>query len=115
MGLISGSGSFTRYFAEGTLPESFLESLSEKIARYSFRVLDEKSIAERSAGWVNIMDIFDNRFAGLEFLKEPYIAMSLRVDERKIPSTALKRYCLEVEEKIKTAFGYKRRRQAPSP
>ena len=49
------------------------------------------------------MDIFDNRFAGLEFLKEPYIAMSLRVDERKIPSTALKQYCLEAEEKIKTA------------
>ena len=103
MGLISGSGSFTRYLAEDTLPENFLENISENIARHSFRNLDEKSIAERSAGWVNIMDIFDNRFAGLEFLKEPYIAMSLRVDERKIPSTALKQYCLEAEEKIKTA------------
>jgi DNA recombination-dependent growth factor C len=101
MGLISGSGSFTRYFAEGTLPENFLESLSEKIARRSFRNLDEKSIAERSAGWVNVMDMFDNRFAGLEFLKEPYVTMSLRVDEKKIPSTALKQYCLEAEEKIK--------------
>jgi DNA recombination-dependent growth factor C len=103
MGLISGSGSFTRYLADGTLSENFLESLSEKIARYSFRGLDEKSINERSVGWVNIMDMFDNRFAGLEFLKEPYIAISLRVDERKIPSTALKQYCLEAEEKIKEA------------
>ncbi len=103
MGLISGSGSFTRYLVEGALPENFLESLSEKIARHSFRNLDEKSIAERSAGWVNIMDMFNTRFAGLEFLKEPYVTMSLRVDEKKLPSTALKQYCLEAEEKIKTA------------
>jgi DNA recombination-dependent growth factor C len=103
MGLISGSGSFTRYLTDGTLNENFMESLSEKIVRYSFRGLDEKSINERSVGWVNIMDMFDNRFAGLEFLKEPYVTMSLRVEEKKIPSTALKQYCLEAEEKIKTA------------
>ena len=115
MGLISGSGSFTRYFAGGTLSEDFQKSLSDQIARYSFRNLDEESIAERSVGWVNILNMFDNRFAGLEFLKEPYIALSLRVDEKKIPSTALKQYCLEAEEKIKTAenleFLPKRRRQ----
>ena len=101
MGLISGSGSFTRYRTDGVLPEKFMEGLSEKIARHSFRNLDEKSIDERSVGWVNVMNIFDNRFVGLEFLKEPYITMSLRVDERKVPATALKQYCLETEEKIK--------------
>ena len=69
-----------------------LEGLTERIARFSFRRLDEHSPAERSAGWVNIMDMFDTRFAGAEFLKEPYIAMSLRIDERKIPSTALKQF-----------------------
>ena len=101
MGLISGSGSFTRYIADGALPEKFMEVLSEKIARHAFRNLDEKSIDERSVGWVNVMDMFDSRFVGIEFLKEPYITMSLRVDERKIPATALKQYCLEAEEKIK--------------
>jgi recombination associated protein RdgC len=78
-----------------------MEVLSENIARHSFRNLDEKSNDERSVGWVNVMDMFDNRFARLEFLKEPYITMSFRIDERKIPSTALKQYCLEAEEKIK--------------
>ncbi len=101
MGLMHGSASFTRYMAEGTLPQNFMEVLSESVARYAFRDLDEKSIDERSAGWVNIMDMFDNRFAGIEFLKEPYVAMSLRIDERKIPPTALKQYCREAEEKIK--------------
>ena len=101
MGLISGSGSFTRYLTDGRRIYRWRQRLSEKIARYSFRNLDEKSIDERSVGWVNVMDMFDNRFTGLEFLKEPYITMSLRVDERKIPATALKQYCLEAEEKIK--------------
>lgn len=101
MGLISGSGSFTRYIADGALPENFMEDLSEQICRHAFRNLDEKSIDERSVGWVNVMDMFDNRFAGFEFLKEPYITMSFRVDERKIPVTALKQYCLESEETIK--------------
>jgi len=101
MGLISGSGSFTRYLADGALPENFMETLSEKITRYSFRNLNDKSIDERSVGWVNVMDMFDNRFAGIEFLKEPYITMSFRVDVRKIPATALKQYCLEAEETIK--------------
>ena len=114
MGLISGSGSFSRYQVKGKPAEDFLEGLSERISRHTFRNLTEDSTQERSAGWVNIMDMFDNRFAGLEFLKEPYIAISLRVDERKIPATAIKQYCLEAEEKIKDAenidFLPKRRR-----
>ena len=40
--------------------------------------------------------------------------MSLRVDERKTPATAIKNYCLEAEEKIKAAenldFLHKKRR-----
>lgn len=101
MGLISGSGSFTRYIVENELEQNFMETLSEKIAPYLFRNLDENSLDGRSMGWVNIMDMFDNRFSGLEFLKEPYITMTLRIDERKIPPTALKQHCLEAENRIK--------------
>lgn len=71
MGLISGSGSFSRYQVKGRPAEDFLEGLSERIGRHAFRNLTEDSTQERSAGWVNVMDMFDNRFAGLEFLKEP--------------------------------------------
>ena len=114
MGLISGSGSFSRYQVKGKPAENFLEGLNERIGRYAFKNMTEISTEERSAGWVNVMDMFDNRFSGLEFLKEPYIAMSLRVDERRIPATAIKEYCLEAEEKIKVAenldFLSKRRR-----
>ena len=101
MSLISGSGSFTRYVVEGELEQNFLGTLSERISPYLFRNLDESSLEGRSMGWVNIMDMFDNRFSGLEFLKEPYIAMTLRIDERKVPPTALKQHCLEAENRIK--------------
>ena len=101
MGLISGSGSFTRYWVDCTLSENFMEDLPKKIARYAFKNLEENSFDERSIGWVNIMDILDHRFSAMEYLKEPFIAMSFRVDKRKIPQTALKQYCQEAEEKIK--------------
>lgn len=101
MGLIHGSASLTRYMAEASLPQDFMAGLSEGIARYAFKDLDEQSMDERSAGWVNIMDMFDNHFTGIEFIKEPYIALSLRIDERKIPPTALKQHCMEAETRIR--------------
>jgi len=100
MGLISGSGSFTRYWVDNPLPKNFMEELPEKIARYTFKNLEENSFEERSIGWVNIMDILDNRFKAMEYLKEPFLAMSFRVDKRKVPQTALRQYCQKAEEKI---------------
>jgi DNA recombination-dependent growth factor C len=78
-----------------------LEEFRQNIARYAFRNIDETSDQERSLGWVNIMDLLDSRFAGMEYLKEPCIAMSWRVDSRKVPAKALLRYCKEAEEEIK--------------
>jgi len=100
MGIIARSGSFTRYLTTTSLPEDFLENLQAMIARYAFRDLDERSVDERSSGWVNILDMFDNQFPGMDFLKEPYVAMSLRIDERKIPPTALQQYTLQAETHI---------------
>jgi DNA recombination-dependent growth factor C len=77
-----------------------MKELPGKIARYAFKNLDENSFQERSIGWVNILDILDNRFKAMEYLKEPFLAMSLRIDERKVPRTALKQCCQEAEEKI---------------
>lgn len=97
MGLINASGSFTRYLVEGTLPDDYPEEFPKRIARYAFRYLDDSSEAERSVGWVNILDIFDSSFQGREYFKEPYFALSWRVDQRTVPSKALKQYCKEAE------------------
>ena len=103
MGLIFGSGSFTRFMVDGDLPKNYLQEFPPRILRCAFRDIDEASDQERSSGWVNIMDMFDSRFATMDYLKEPCIAMSWRVDVRKVPARALLRYCREAEEKIKAA------------
>jgi DNA recombination-dependent growth factor C len=100
---------------EGTVPESYLEDFPKRISRFAFRNIDQASDQERSVGWVNIMDMFDNGLGAMEYLKEPCIALSWRVDVKKVPSRALKQYCREAEEKIKVSEGLeflsKKRRQ----
>jgi DNA recombination-dependent growth factor C len=115
VGLLYGSGSFTRFVVEGPLPQDYLEEFPKRISRFSFRTIDEASDQERSTGWVNALDIFDSRFAAMEYLKEPCIVLSWRVDVRKVPAKALKQSCREAEEKIrvseKVEFLSKKRRR----
>ena len=103
MGLIRGSGSFSRFFVNSSLTENYLEAFAERITRFSFRNLDEYSSEERSTGWVNIMDMFNAEYGGKEFFMHPYIALSWRVDIRKVPRDALKQSCIEAENEIKRA------------
>ncbi len=103
MGIIRGSATFTRFTVTEPLPEDYIENFPNSILRYAFRPLGEDSDAERSAGWVNILDMFDSQFNAMEFFKDPYIAMSLRIDARSVPSKALKQYCRDAEEDIRIA------------
>ncbi|MBW2303034.1 MAG: recombination-associated protein RdgC [Deltaproteobacteria bacterium] len=100
MGIILGSGGFTRFQVDGELPEGYLETLQEKIARYAFRGLGEDSDEERATGWVQILDMFENDFTGMDYLKEPCIALAWRVDVKRVPPIALSHYCREAEKKI---------------
>lgn len=115
MSLIYGTGSFTRFKVDGEPCEDYLETFPKSIARYAFRNLEENSDEERSAGWVNIMDMFDNAFSRMDYFKDPCIALSWRVDVRKVPAKALKQYVREAEAKIKESDGVehlsKKRRQ----
>lgn len=101
MGFIQGSASFSRFWVEGRPGSDMMESLPERVGRYAFRPFHEDSDQEKSAGWVNMMDMFDYRMGGLEYLKEPYVALALRVDVRRVPASALKQFCREAEEKLK--------------
>lgn len=105
MGFINGSTSITRFLVNGTLPRNFIEEFPRRISRHAFRNLDENSDAERSTGWVNIMDMFDSQSIGTEFLNDPYVALSWRLDARRVPSKALKEYCRKAEEDLKKSEG----------
>jgi hypothetical protein len=103
MGLIDKSGSFSQYTTTTELPDDFLNNITDRIRYHAFTDIDEETIQEQSSGWVDISNMLDNKFETLGFLKEPYIAMSLRIDSRTVPAEALKRYCLIEEERIKIA------------
>jgi DNA recombination-dependent growth factor C len=100
MGLISGSSSLTRYILEEPLPENYLETFPALIDRYSFKGFEESSDAEKAIGWVNILDMFDNNFNRMQYLKEPYLALTWRIDTRNVPAKALKQFSLEAEKKV---------------
>ena len=100
MGLINGSCSLTRFIVEDALPDEYLEIFPGHIQRFAFKGFDETSDAEDSIGWVNIMDMFDNHFNRMQYLKEPYLALTWRIDARKVPAKALKQYSLEAERKV---------------
>ncbi|MEW6378568.1 MAG: recombination-associated protein RdgC [bacterium] len=105
MGFISSSASFTRYRVKDQLPADYRQRYAEEIRRYAFREMEEESDLERSLGWVNIMNVMDNEFPGEEFFKGEFIALSLRIDTRRVPAQVLKNFCRKAEEEIKSEQG----------
>ena len=105
MGFLKGSVTCTRFQVTGDVPEDFRETARERISRYAFRKLEEDSDQERAVGWVNILDELQIGFFGDEMFKEPYLALSFRVDVRSVPARALRQYCREAEEEVKSLEG----------
>jgi DNA recombination-dependent growth factor C len=101
MSFINGSAHIARFLVNGTLPENYAEELPKRIFRYAFKHLDENSDEERATGWVSIMDMFNSQLTEREFLHDPYVALSWRIDTRRVPSRALKEHCRKAEEDIK--------------
>lgn len=100
MGLLSNSGTFVRFAVEGELPENFWEFAAERIAANAFKDIDD-NYEEYSIGWVSVMNMFDSQFAFASHAVGDYIVLSMRTDERKVPSAVLKKYCMKEEERVK--------------
>lgn len=105
MGLVRGSATFCRYDVEGSPPEDYVKTFPNEILRYAFHTLDELPGEERSTGWVNILDMFDSEFRTMDYFKDPFIALSWRVDVKRIPRKALLQYCREAEKEVKEREG----------
>jgi hypothetical protein len=100
MGLLARSASFVRYAVEGDLPANFWEFAAERIARHSFRDIDE-SYEERSVGWVSVLNMFDSEFAYASYAAADHVVLSLRLDERRVSPKVLNKFCLKEEERLK--------------
>jgi len=100
MGLLSNSGTFVRFAVEGDLPENFWEFAAERIAAHAFKDIDD-NFEEYSIGWVSVMNMFDSQFAYASHAVGDYIVLSMRIDERKVPSSVIKKYCMKEEERVR--------------
>ena len=100
MGLLSNSTQFVRYNVEGEIPPDFWNFAAERIAGRAFRDIDD-TYDEESIGWVAVDNMFDTRFEGASFAVGDHVVLALRIDERKVPTSVLKKFCLKEEERIK--------------
>lgn len=100
MGLLTGSASLTRFTVVGDLPESFWEFVAERVAAQSFKDIDD-TLDEYSIGWVSVADMFDAGFAYSSYAAGDYVALTMRIDERKVNPSVLKKFVAKEEERIK--------------
>lgn len=100
MGLLSRTSTFVRYSVEGGLPGDFWGFAAERIAKFSFRDIDD-TFDEYSIGWVSIDNMFDSSFAQASYAVGDYIVLAMRIDERKVSKTLLQKYSRKEEERIK--------------
>lgn len=100
MGLLTGSASLTRFAVEGELPVAFWEFAAQRISAMSFKDIDD-TLDEYSIGWVSVADMFDAGFAYSSYAAGDYIALTLRVDERRVAPAVLKKFVTKEEERIR--------------
>lgn len=100
MGFISGSASFVRFSVEGELPENTWDFIAERVAAFSFQDIDD-TYDEYSIGWVSVLNMFDSDFEYGSYANGDYVTLTMRIDERKVSPTILKKFCAKEEERIK--------------
>lgn len=100
MGLLKGSASFVRFGVEGELPENALEYIADRVVSFSFQDIDD-TYDEYSIGWVSIYNMFDTQFNFGSYAAGDYITLTLRIDERKVSPSILKKFVQKEEERVK--------------
>jgi DNA recombination-dependent growth factor C len=97
MGLYTGSASYMRYKVEGELSGNLKENVLARLNECSFKELDQLSGRDTSIGWVSVENMASAFFDDLHFAKDPYVAVSLRIDTRRIAPLTLKAALLREE------------------
>lgn len=100
MSFLTGSSSFVRFSIEGELPDNPLDFISDRIKSFVFEDIDD-NFEEYSIGWVSVLSMFDSAFDYGTHLFGDYVVLSLRVDERKVSPSILKKFTQKEEERIK--------------
>ncbi len=100
MGFIKGTASFVRFSVEGELPEKIWDFIADRVVSFAFKDIDE-TYEEDSLGWVSVVNMFDTEFDYASYAAGNYVTLSMRLDERKVSSSIVKKFVQKEEERIK--------------
>jgi hypothetical protein len=98
MGILNGPITFRRYQVAGDLPANFREEFCHILQAGAFAGFEPNSDAEKVMGWCTAQDPLDVDLRDFKVLRNEYIIFALRVDTRRIPSSALRMHLRRAEE-----------------
>jgi DNA recombination-dependent growth factor C len=107
MGIYAKSLSCTRYFVRGETPSDFLTWVDERFQAYLFREIDDTT-DEKSWGWVELDNLLQISFDGGQAHKGEYLAFSLRIDTRKVPTALFRKHYLLAELTVRQQQNFRR-------
>jgi DNA recombination-dependent growth factor C len=107
MGIQSASASFARFYVPDPVTEDFWSYLDEHLRAGCFKELADDQ--EQAVGFSSWDDFFDDSFTFASYHKSDYVAFSLRVDHRRVPSMVLKQFVRQAVE------GYRREHEGKWP
>lgn len=84
MGVLSSSVSITQYRVEGTIEDSFLETVADSLANNAIREIDNEP-EDKSVGWTSFESPFKPDFSGSSYIFGTHLIFSLRIDKKSIP------------------------------
>ena len=93
MGILSASGSFTRYAIVEPVTGQLVSELPDRLVRSAFRDIDQTT-DERSFGWVCLEDWLDSRWLSAPPEKAHDLAFTLRLDTRRISPAVMKKHLI---------------------
>ena len=91
MGVMSASGSFTRYRIVEEVPQGLWLQIQDRLIRDSFQEIEDTA-DEYAHGWVSIDDMLDTAWSSGPPFKGEYVAFALRLDTRRIPAGVFKKH-----------------------
>jgi len=93
VGILSTSGSFTRYAIVEEMTGTLTSEIPDRLAKFSFRDIDGTA-DERSYGWVCLEDWLDSHWRAAPPDKAHYMAFTLRLDTRRISPAVMKKHLI---------------------
>ena len=91
MGVLSSSVSITQYRVEGTIEDSFLETVADSLTNNAIREIDNEP-EEKSVGWTGFESPFKPDFSGSSFMFGTHLVFSLRIDKKSIPTKIVNKH-----------------------